>query len=159
MTLHAAKGLEFPAVCMIGMEESIFPHSRALYDPTEMEEERRLCYVGMTRAREELYLFSASTRLIYGNRQYNPPSRFIAEIDGADVEPPQSDRLYGVGLPSLEPRIVLDDTIELSEGDRVKHRLFGAGQVVAIDGTTISVAFTGHGIKKLNSAFAPLERI
>jgi len=159
MTIHAAKGLEFPAVCMIGMEESIFPHSRALYDPTEMEEERRLCYVGMTRAREELYLFSAASRLIFGNRQYNPPSRFIAEIDGADVEPPNGEGLYGVGQSPLEPRVVLDDTIELSHGDKVRHRLFGVGEVVAIDGTTISVAFSGHGIKKLNSAFAPLERI
>jgi len=162
MTLHAAKGLEFPVVCMIGMEESIFPHSRALYDSTEMEEERRLCYVGMTRAREELYLFSASTRLIYGNRQYNPPSRFLADIDGAaaDVDLPGQDS-YGTGDVFMnEPRVVMDDDmIELSEGDRVKHKLFGVGRVVAIDGTTISIAFAGAGVKKLNSAFAPLEKL
>src|SRR6185437_5586261 len=82
MTLHAAKGLEFPVVFMIGMEETIFPHSRALYDQAEMEEERRLCYVGMTRAREELYMICATGRLLYGGTQHNPPSRFLSEIDG-----------------------------------------------------------------------------
>src|SRR5665213_286313 len=82
MTLHAAKGLEFPVVFMTGLEESIFPHSRALYDQSEMEEERRLCYVGMTRAKEELYLIHAASRLLYGGLQHNPPSRFLSEIDG-----------------------------------------------------------------------------
>ncbi|HKR81401.1 MAG TPA: UvrD-helicase domain-containing protein [Candidatus Saccharimonadales bacterium] len=81
MTLHAAKGLEFPVVFMTGMEETIFPHSRALYDQSEMEEERRLCYVGMTRAREELYMSYASSRMLYGGVQHNPPSRFLSEID------------------------------------------------------------------------------
>lgn len=82
MTLHAAKGLEFPVVFMAGLEETIFPHSRALYDQAEMEEERRLCYVGMTRAREELYLMCATSRMLYGGVQHNPPSRFLSEIGG-----------------------------------------------------------------------------
>lgn len=81
MTLHAAKGLEFPVVFMPGLEETIFPHSRALYDQNEMEEERRLMYVGMTRAREELYLLCATSRMLYGGVQHNPPSRFLSEID------------------------------------------------------------------------------
>jgi len=81
MTLHAAKGLEFPVVFMAGLEETIFPHSRALYDQNEMEEERRLMYVGMTRAREELYLLCATSRMLYGGVQHNPPSRFLSEID------------------------------------------------------------------------------
>jgi DNA helicase II / ATP-dependent DNA helicase PcrA len=81
MTMHAAKGLEFPVVFMTGMEETIFPHSRALYDQQEMEEERRLCYVGMTRAKEELFLVHASSRMLYGGVQHNPPSRFLSEID------------------------------------------------------------------------------
>ncbi|HSH18686.1 MAG TPA: UvrD-helicase domain-containing protein [Candidatus Saccharimonadales bacterium] len=81
MTLHAAKGLEFPVVFMVGLEETIFPHSRALYDQNEMEEERRLMYVGMTRAREELYLLCATSRMLFGGVQHNPPSRFLAEID------------------------------------------------------------------------------
>ena len=76
MTLHAAKGLEFPIVFMPGMEESLFPHSRALFDQSEMEEERRLCYVGMTRAREELYMIYADSRVLYGGIQHNAPSRF-----------------------------------------------------------------------------------
>src|SRR6185503_15775562 len=81
MTLHAAKGLEFPVVFMPGLEETVFPHSRALYDQSEMEEERRLCYVGMTRARSELYLIYATSRMLYGGTQHNPPSRFLSEID------------------------------------------------------------------------------
>jgi DNA helicase-2/ATP-dependent DNA helicase PcrA len=86
MTLHAAKGLEFPVVFMTGMEETIFPHTRALYDATEMEEERRLCYVGMTRAREELYMIHAVGRSLYGSMQHNAPSRFLSEIDPAYIE-------------------------------------------------------------------------
>jgi DNA helicase-2/ATP-dependent DNA helicase PcrA len=86
MTLHAAKGLEFPVVFMIGMEETIFPHSRALYDQSEMEEERRLCYVGMTRARQELYLTTANGRLLYGGVQHNPPSRVFCAIKAVFFE-------------------------------------------------------------------------
>ncbi len=159
MTLHAAKGLEFPVVFMIGMEESIFPHSRALYDSTEMEEERRLCYVGMTRAREELYLTAASSRLIFGSRQYNPPSRFLSDIKASEVAPV----LPGVAdAPSREwgePEIVYDDDGGLDIGDKVQHQLFGVGTVVAIEGMTVSIAFDGRGVKKLNSAFAPLKKI
>ena len=91
MTLHAAKGLEFPVVFMTGLEESIFPHSRALYDQSEMEEERRLCYVGMTRARRELYMVHASSRMLYGGVQHNPPSRFLSEIDGETSASPSED--------------------------------------------------------------------
>lgn len=159
MTLHAAKGLEYPVVFMIGMEESIFPHSRALYDPTEMEEERRLCYVGMTRAREELYLASASSRLIFGTRQYNPPSRFLTDMGASEVSPtlpgvtPRPNHEWG------EPEIVYDDDGGLDVGDKVQHQLFGVGTVVSIEGMTVSIAFDGRGVKKLNSAFAPLKKI
>jgi DNA helicase-2/ATP-dependent DNA helicase PcrA len=165
MTLHAAKGLEFPVVFMTGMEESIFPHSRALYDQFEMEEERRLCYVGMTRAREELYMVYATSRMLYGGVQHNPPSRFLSEIDG---EFQASDTGYGgynpepqlLGTPkgdefSQEPHYVP----ELNEGDGVRHKLFGVGTVVDIDGDTVTVYFKGKGPRKLNVAFAPLERL
>jgi DNA helicase II / ATP-dependent DNA helicase PcrA len=160
MTLHAAKGLEFPVVFMIGMEETIFPHTRALYEAAEMEEERRLCYVGMTRAREELHLLSATSRLLYGSRQYNPPSRFLADIDGAatltpGVEAPASAANVPFGD---EPRIVSED-MGLEIGDSVRHKVFGRGTVVSIDGMTLGIAFEGRGVKKLNAAFAPLERI
>ena len=158
MTLHAAKGLEFPVVFMIGMEESMFPHSRALFDQSEMEEERRLCYVGMTRAREELYLTSASSRLIFGNRQYNPPSRFLADIDSADIAPILSGGSTDYSS-ATEPRIVMDDEEGLQIGDRVRHQLFGAGRVESIDGMTVSIMFDKGGLKKLNSAFAPLSRL
>ncbi len=86
MTVHAAKGLEFPVVFVVGMEEGLFPHSRSLIDPTEMEEERRLCYVALTRAIEQVYLVFASQRMRYGDMQVNPPSRFIDEIPSEFVE-------------------------------------------------------------------------
>jgi DNA helicase-2/ATP-dependent DNA helicase PcrA len=164
MTLHASKGLEFPAVFMAGMEETIMPHSRALYDQTEMEEERRLCYVGMTRARQELYMLYATTRLLYGGIQHNPPSRFISEIDG-DLTPVQNfDDGYTVlsgndGLMSKpvsqEPRYVP----ELNEGDVVRHQVFGQGTVMEMDGDNAVIYFKGKGAKKLNISFAPIEKI
>ncbi len=165
MTLHAAKGLEFPIVFMPGMEETIFPHSRAMYDQSEMEEERRLCYVGMTRAKEELYLLSASSRVLYGSIQSNPPSRFIAEIDNINISNnyPQFD-YSGVSLSaSNQNNIDIDQepryTPELNEGDGVKHRVFGIGTVMEIDGDNVAVYFKGKGQKKLNISFAPLEKI
>lgn len=154
MTLHAAKGLEFPVVFMVGMEESVFPHSRAIYDQTEMEEERRLCYVGMTRAREELFLLASNSRLLYGNRQYNPPSRFIQEIDVEAI--PTAE--FSFGGASQEPRIVLDNPPGFMVGDTVRHALFGAGQVVSIEGAVVGVKFS-TGLKKLNISFAPLQKI
>lgn len=163
MTLHAAKGLEFPVVFMIGMEESIFPHSRALFDADEMEEERRLCYVGMTRAREELYLTSAASRMIYGTTQHNPPSRFLADVDpsgqrklsGYAANQPTEPITFG----HSEPEYVPEDELELNVGDAVRHNIFGRGNIVAIDGFNVSIAFNGRGIKKLNVQFAPLERL
>ncbi len=160
MTLHAAKGLEFPVVFMIGMEESIFPHSRALYEQSEMEEERRLCYVGMTRAREELYMLSSSSRLIFGSRQYNPPSRFMSEMGAGEIA---STIANGVavtpGQSALEPEVVYDEHDALQVGEAVQHSVFGKGVVVDVDGQTVTIDFRGRGVKKLNSAFAPLQRI
>lgn len=167
MTLHAAKGLEFPVVFMTGMEESIFPHSRALYDQHEMEEERRLCYVGMTRARQELYMIYTTGRLLYGGVQHNPPSRFLSEIDAEFVGQDSgfaSSGYYesnGYGAPSpsspafSEPRVVP----ELTEGDAVKHQIFGTGTVMEISGETAVVYFKGKGARKLNISFAPLEKL
>jgi DNA helicase-2/ATP-dependent DNA helicase PcrA len=164
MTLHAAKGLEFPVVFMSGMEESIFPHSRALYDQSEMEEERRLCYVGMTRARQELYMIYAATRLLYGGLQHNPPSRFLSEIDAEfastnDTAAYESSPAWRpdetpVSRPE-EPRYVPD----LNEGDGVRHQVFGQGTVLEIEGDTAVVYFKGKGARKLNISFAPLEKL
>ncbi len=157
MTLHAAKGLEFPVVFMVGLEETIFPHTRALYDISEMEEERRLCYVGMTRARQELYMTTASSRLIFGQRQHNPPSRFLSDIESYETSPALSTG--ATGLPG-EAEFIPEEQIDLSVGDKVRHQIFGSGLVVDIEGTTISVVFKGGGsVKKLNVAFAPLEKV
>ncbi|MES2971078.1 MAG: UvrD-helicase domain-containing protein [Patescibacteria group bacterium] len=166
MTLHAAKGLEFPVVFMVGMEETIFPHSRAMYNQSEMEEERRLCYVGMTRAKEELYLLHATSRLLYGGMQHNPPSRFLSEIDGEvhlasglDNDFSKLSHFQDFQGPALEiagePRYIP----ELLEGDGVKHQLFGMGTVLEIEGDNATIYFKGKGTKKLNVAFAPLEKL
>lgn len=178
MTLHAAKGLEFPVVFMTGLEETILPHSRALYDQREMEEERRLCYVGMTRAREELHMFYASVRTLYGGMQHNVPSRFLSEIDAeyveeatimpsfgtqqfapafsyGDVEDRQYRPLHAPTTQSAEPRYVPD----FNEGDAVRHELFGQGTIVELSGDTAAIYFKGKGLKKLNIAFAPLEKL
>lgn len=161
MTLHAAKGLEFPVVFMVGMEEGIFPGSRAEFDPATMEEERRLCYVGMTRARSELLLTFAKSRLLYGSRQYNQPSRFLSDIDDRFMENEQFGFEPGIdalGFVGNEPQFVPDE-IELCVGDRVKHKIFGAGTVHDIEGSIVAVDFGTGQPKKLNVAFAPLEKI
>jgi DNA helicase-2/ATP-dependent DNA helicase PcrA len=175
MTLHAAKGLEFPVVFMTGMEESIFPHSRALYDQNEMEEERRLCYVGMTRAREELYMIYATSRMLYGGTQHNPPSRFLSEID-AEFQPDSSFTFQGPSSMqnSFAPpaEAYYDEPIapkpdpneiryvpDLNEGDGVRHQLFGIGTIVELDGDNATIYFKGKGTKKLNISFAPLEKL
>lgn len=164
MTLHAAKGLEFPVVFMTGMEESIFPHSRSLFDQSEMEEERRLCYVGMTRAKEELYLLHATRRMLYGGVQHNPPSRFLSEVDAEVSSETGSnisfDNNYESGLGSStidtsEPRIVP----EIYEGDNVEHQVFGIGTVLEVEDDNAVVYFKGKGTKKLNIAFAPIKKL
>lgn len=163
MTLHAAKGLEFPIVFMTGLEESIFPHSRALYDQSEMEEERRLCYVGMTRAREELYMTYASSRMLYGGVQHNPPSRFLSEIDGEfqSANSYEQQETYSFAPQtsaapvSDEPRYVP----ELNEGDGVRHKIFGQGTVLEIEGDNAVIYFKGKGARKLNISFAPIEKL
>lgn len=165
MTLHAAKGLEFPVVFITGLEETIFPHSRALYDQAEMEEERRLCYVGMTRAKEELYLSYATSRMLYGGLQHNPPSRFLSDIDGqfqtdntgfaAALNPYDEQPALPTPSVSSEPHYVP----ELDEGDGIKHDVFGIGTVLEIEGDTATIYFKGKGTKKINIAFAPLEKL
>jgi len=167
MTLHAAKGLEFPVVFMTGMEESIFPHSRSLYDKSEMEEERRLCYVGITRAKEELYLSYASSRLLFGGVQHNPPSRFLSDID-AQVSTDVYSEDYGYASKSGRDKDDYDQSpsyddsqyiLELSEGDSVNHQAFGTGTVVDVQRENVIVYFKGKGTKKLNMAFTTLKKL
>ncbi len=156
MTLHSAKGLEFPAVFIAGVEESILPHSRALYDASEMEEERRLMYVGMTRAKEELFLIHATERTLFGGRTSNIPSRFLADIEAVSVTASTMD------LPRPSEKFVSDEpryVPELNEGDGVRHKIFGLGTVVELDGDNAVIYFKGKGSKRLNIAFAPLEKL
>lgn len=164
MTMHAAKGLEFPVVFIAGMEESIFPHSRALFDASEMEEERRLCYVGMTRAKEELFMTYASRRLLYGGVQHNPPSRFLSDVDS---EFAKQDAGLSLGLgnpfaPAPAPRTVppvAAKAADIKVGDRVRHKIFGEGTVSVLEGDVATIKFRSRGAKKLNVAFAPLEKL
>jgi DNA helicase-2/ATP-dependent DNA helicase PcrA len=161
MTLHSAKGLEFDVVFMVGMEEGVFPHSRSFFEPEELEEERRLCYVGMTRARQELYMIHASSRLLYGNTQHNLPSRFIADIPEEIIDLPNG----GQSL-SHQPQFNNEDFPQedyelpsLSEGDEVRHPLFGDGKVVSIDDSEATIYFKRVGKKTLNLQYAPLHKI
>lgn len=164
MTLHAAKGLEFPVVFIVGMEEGVFPLARASFDAYELEEERRLAYVGMTRAREELVMTAATSRLLYGNYQNNLPSRFLSDIDANYERPSFGDsqtRPEYSNQPtptiSTEPKQTLS-SIDLEVGDKVKHKIFGNGVIVSIEGPVVGVKF-GTSIKKLNVDFAPLTKI
>jgi DNA helicase-2/ATP-dependent DNA helicase PcrA len=161
MTLHNAKGLEFRAVFMIGMEEGVFPHSRSL-EENSLEEERRLAYVGMTRARQLLTLTHASARALYGNRNYNLPSRFIDELPQEEIHRerlrPSSWSGYGSPTAKIQPR---GETPELATGDSVRHQTLGEGIVTAVEpGDVVSVRFAGEGAdRRLVLDYAPLERL
>lgn len=180
MTLHAAKGLEFPIVCLAGMEEGVFPHLRiqASFSDRDMEEERRLCYVGMTRARERLILSAAGRRLVWGSYGYNLPSRFIKEIPPELLDcqgdrplerpsPRQSSadnrrvNLFQQDPPMMKKKSLPPAAIGL--GDRVEHAKFGRGVVVAAEGEgeslTLRIAFPGQGIKQLLWSYAPMKKI
>src|ERR671937_291012 len=162
MTLHNAKGLEFRAVFMIGMEEGIFPHSRSLEENT-LEEERRLCYVGMTRAQERLVLTHAAARSLWGRRGYNLPSQFLEELpeDGVERERLTPASWSGYGVPpggGIAPRT---DVPELSTGDSVRHETLGEGIVTRVEpGGVVTVRFAGEDSeRRLMLDYAPLERI
>ena len=173
MTLHNAKGLEFPVVFLVGLEEGIFPHNRTLSEPAEIEEERRLAYVGMTRAEERLYVTSAWTRTLFGGSQSNPPSRFLSEIPAELVDDRSADRggpsrraLSMAGVKTQHHRRVQvdedDDGPEFREGDWVVHTRFGKGRIVEMTGTPgeeeAVIDFAESGEKRLVLAYAPLLR-
>ncbi|MEK5336570.1 DNA helicase PcrA [Bacillus sp. FSL M8-0166] len=179
MTLHAAKGLEFPVVFLMGMEEGVFPHSRSLMEDAEMEEERRLAYVGITRAEEELYLSSAKMRTLFGRTNMNLESRFIREIPadlldnlnekketktpfGQTRERPQ--RRGPVSRPQTQTiQNTGGGSIGWAVGDKAAHKKWGVGTVVSVkgsgDSTELDIAFPSPtGIKRLLAAFAPIEK-
>ena len=189
MTLHSAKGLEFPVVFLAGMEEGLFPHSRVFdSDKSELEEERRLCYVGMTRAREELILNYADSRAVFGQRNYSAPSRFIEDA-GLEIPTKNFGANWGFGSnfgagsfaatgnnfaensdqvfdDDFSQEVEFDDfTDEFSNqnmlkiGDKVRSPMFGVGTVREIDGAALSIEFMGGKVRKLNAEYARLEKV
>lgn len=182
MTLHAAKGLEFPVVFIMGMEEGLFPLSRAAQDESELQEERRLAYVGITRAKEKLYITNAYSRMLYGRRQTNPESRFVNEIkpellhydNPKQTESPIStpfDRRTRRATATTyhrpsqivkKPKGTGADKKAWEVGDKVSHKAWGTGTVVKVSGTgedmELDIAFQSQGIKRLLAAFAPIKK-
>ncbi len=179
MTLHAAKGLEFPVVFLIGLEENVFPLSRALMEESELEEERRLAYVGITRAEQELFMTNAFSRTLYSRTQYNRPSRFIEEIEkdliqslGERQQPkaaPFQPKVFKPGY--TQPRQTTVNSKQTTTaagnqwqvGEKVNHKKWGVGTVVRTSGSAqdieLDVAFPQQGVKRLLAAFAPIEKI
>jgi DNA helicase-2/ATP-dependent DNA helicase PcrA len=162
MTLHAAKGLEFPAVFLVGLEEGLFPHQRSSDDPAQLEEERRLCYVGITRAKERVFLSYAETRRLHGSDFYPRPSRFIREIPATLIE---EVRLRGASQASRATLASDADaaSVGLKLGQRVFHNTFGEGVVLYLEGrgehTRVQVNFEGVGAKWLVAAYAGLQAL
>ena len=165
MTYHQAKGLEFPIVFMMAMEETIFPSSTADFDLKDLEEERRVAYVGITRAKEKLFLSCAKNRILYGSEQHLRPSRFIKEIDSKyihNVDDWKKQALF-VNKPKKEKeekKYTIEDynNDEYSLGDKVNHKLFGDGIIVGIEGNILSIAFK-EGIKKVVKNHPTLTKI
>ena len=187
MTLHSAKGLEFPVVFLVGMEEGLFPHARTLSNPEEMEEERRLCYVGITRAQNSVFLTRAQTRMLYGEMQANRPSRFLLEIPETLLESRKKievksvlQQQYAKGpvrqsmnktsplrQPVMQAKPATQTTaagsVEWKVGDKASHGKWGIGTVVEVKGTgenqEVKIAFPDQGIKALSVKFAPIKRV
>jgi len=186
MTLHTAKGLEFPVVFLTGMEDGVFPHLRALGQPKELEEERRLAYVGLTRARERLYVSRAVLRSAWGQPSYNPASRFLEEIPPVLVDERRSasapaasrgssgsssfgggsgggKRSAPAGWGKSAGRMKDRPLLSLAVGDRVTHDRFGLGTVVAVagpaDDAKATIDFGSEGTKQLLLRYAPVEKL
>ena len=156
MTMHAAKGLEFKVVFLTGMEEGIMPHSMSLNEESELEEERRLCYVGITRAKERLYITNAKRRMLFGNTNMNPPSRFIAEIDNNLIEKEESKT---ENKAFNKTNFYEGDRIDYKHGEIVMHASFGKGVVIDNDERFVTVAFDKRfGIKKFLNNYQGLRR-
>ena len=156
MTLHSAKGLEFDVVFLTGMEENVFPHFRSIDNEDELEEERRLCYVGITRAKEKLYLLNTKRRTLYGRTDMNEPSRFISEISSELLESNETV----INKTCSNDMYDDDRNSELKVGDKVKHVKYGYGIVVQIEGSIASIAFSHNvGIIKIMKTHKSLEKI
>ena len=160
MTVHSAKGLEFDYVYIVGLEEGVFPHSMCLYDANEIEEERRLCYVAITRAKKYLTLLNTKRRLLYGQDNYNPPSRFISEIsdeylDKDEIKQNKESRLNKVFNSSN-----INAYEEYTLGEKVKHDKYGEGVIIGIETSILTIAFPHpHGIVKIMKGHKSLKKI
>ena len=154
MTIHSAKGLEFDHVFIIGLEEGLFPHMNSLNSSDEIEEERRLCYVAVTRARKTLTLVNAERRMLYGNTNCNPPSRFISEISDEYLDKDVKED------SKFNRDEMIDETAEYSVGDHVIHDIYGEGVVVALGGSVLSIAFSHpYGIKKIMKGHKSIRKV
>ena len=187
MTIHSAKGLEFPIVFLPGLEDGIFPGMQSIFDPSELEEERRLAYVALTRAKERLFITHAKCRLLYGRTQYNPRSRFVDEIPQTLIDDATEQgivanqfasvsQFYGTS-PKIKPSVLREEvTINkqifkkpssnlpiLSEGDRVSHMTFGEGEIISVKpmgaDTLYEIIFDKVGTKRLMATYAKLKKL
>lgn len=161
MTVHSVKGLEFDHVFVVGMEEGIFPHMNSLMENSELEEERRLCYVAITRAKKCLHIVNTRRRTLFGKDQINPPSRFIGEIDNNLLETNVKQEELETSKEKLDEKEVFrDEDVDYQVGDYVYHETFGSGRVVEVTNTLVSVAFKHpHGIKKLMKNHKKLAKV
>ncbi len=169
MTLHIAKGLEFPVVFIVGMEDGVFPHYRSMTDSAQLEEERRLAYVGITRAKERLYLTNAWSRSLFGQLSYNPPSRFLSEIPPDLIRQIETrdGRGRGGGFGGRGGQVSQirggREQVEVVPGETVMHDKWGEGVVISVNGTgqdaRATIAFEEVGEKHLMLAFAPLKKV
>ncbi len=156
MTIHSAKGLEFDNVFIIGMEEGLFPHANSTFDKNDLEEERRLCYVAITRARKKLWLVNAKRRMLYGLTTVNQPSRFINEINEEYLD---QDKIVQPKEKKFDLNLTTDDTIYLN-GDKIHHNVFGNGIVIGIEKTILTIAFPHpHGIKKVIKGHKSIKKV
>ncbi len=158
MTIHASKGLEFKVVFLIGAEENILPHQNSLGSSSDIEEERRLCYVAITRAKERFYVSSAERRMLYGQTSVNMPSRFIDEINEALIEK-TVEKQTEVRKKVISDVLYSDENIEYTVGEAVLHSMFGSGVVTGVDDRFVTVAFSQrYGTKKVLKTFKGLQK-
>ena len=159
MTMHAVKGLEYDYVFVVGVEEGLFPHSNSLESNDELEEERRLCYVAITRAKKKLYLINARSRILYGKVSSNVPSRFINEISDEYIETIGKKEDSNVFKTKIDKNKMMNEDNDLHPGDMVNHDKYGFGVVVTIDGSIATISFKRDGLKKLMKNHKSIHKI
>lgn len=159
MTVHSVKGLEYDYVFIVGLEEGLFPHMNSLLNESELEEERRLCYVAITRAKKKLFIINARSRMIYGQESSNVASRFISEIDGNLINKQFEEKEVEFKV-NVEDKFYKDEEVNFSVGDFVYHEVFGHGKIVDISGSIMSIAFKHpFGVKKLMKNHKSISKI